>query len=79
MQTNVGAYKAAQTRAQAPPQQAAGPQKPGGAFDDLLSGFGTSFGAKEAQKNRKMGDMKVNIVHLSESAFFVKYLFHENF
>mgnify|MGYP000348975112 CR=1 FL=1 len=62
MKTNVNAYKAAQQRAQAPPVQNQGQsQKPGAAFDDLLSGFGTTFGAKEADKNRKMGDLKVCI------------------
>ena len=61
-QTNVNAYKQQQTKAQQPPSaqtngQASGAKK-GGAFDDLLSGFG-NIGQKSAEKNRKMGDMKV--------------------
>ena len=60
MQTNVSAYKMAQTRAQTPTNTSTPPAaKKGAAFDDLLSGFGTSFGSKEAERNRKMGDMKV--------------------
>ena len=44
----------------APPQQATKPKSAGGAFDGLLDGFGgASFGQKTAQKNMKMGDLKV--------------------
>ena len=57
MQTNTSQYKQQQQRATAPPQTA-GPKKAGGAFDNLLDGFGT-FGQKEAAKNQKMGDLKV--------------------
>jgi len=57
MQTNVNAYKQAQQKAQAPPQQPGQPQKKAGAFDDLLSGFGSNFGQKETGP-KKMGDMK---------------------
>lgn len=58
MQTNVNAYKQAQQKAQAPPQQPGQHQKKAGAFDDLLSGFGSNFGQKETGP-KKMGDMKV--------------------
>ncbi|CBY34321.1 unnamed protein product [Oikopleura dioica] len=60
MQTNVNAYKQQQARVQQPPPQSnsqAPAAKKGGAFDDLLSGFG-NIGQKSAEKNRKMGDMK---------------------
>ena len=60
-QTNVNAYKQQQARVQQPPPQSnsqAPAAKKGGAFDDLLSGFG-NIGQKSAEKNRKMGDMKV--------------------
>merc|ERR1719223_1868247 len=62
MQTNVNAYKQQQARVQQPAQpqnnvQAASTAKKGGAFVDLLSGFG-NIGQKSAEKNRKMGDMK---------------------
>ena len=68
MQTNTNQYKQQQQRATAPPQAQAGATK-GGAFDNLLDGFG-SFGQKEAAKNQKMGDLKVPII----SRYVINYL-----
>ena len=61
MQTNTAQYKQQQQRAQAPPQQQQQKKSSAGAFDNLLDGFGgaSSFGQKQAQKNMKMGDLKV--------------------
>ena len=59
MQTNTQQYKQAQQAAQAPQNQQAGPKPTGHAFDNLLDGFGSNFGQKAANKNQKMGDLKV--------------------
>ena len=62
MQTNVSATQQQQQARGAPNVQAqsagSGGGSGGAAFDDLLGGFGTNFGQKAAEKNRKMGDMK---------------------
>lgn len=60
MQTNTAQYKKAQEQARAPPAQPGAKKSSAGAFDNLLDGFGgASFGQKTAQKNMKMGDLKV--------------------